>query len=497
MSSPQSSGSLKSELATGSVGLLGVLMQGIATIAPAFAIVSTLVFTVGKAGVTAPLAYLLAGAMLLPLAVSVNQLARAFPSAGGWYTWIARALHPRAGFFAGWYMTLWLPMAPALVFTFVGHKVLTPAVQSAFGVHVPVWAWGVFGIAAVAVSAYQGIKVSERLLVITGLAELGIMVLLALHGLASPGPGGFNVAPFDPRNIPSSGDFFLAVVMSIFAYSGWEAVAPLAEESKDPRRNVPRALLGSVVLMIAFLVLTTWGYLVGLGTDRATELGQATGFPVLALAERLWGPFALLAPIAMLNSALAATAACFNGGTRTWYGMARAGSLPAALGKIHPRRKTPDNAIHVMLGLQVVGGALMAIFGPELVFPTWAVTLTLGLIVMYVLANLGVMRHYFRHPRRNLIVHVVFPVISSAAVLGFGYLSMVPLPDDSSRYALYLFLAYTAIGGAILVVLKLRGREEWLRRAGLAMEERERIGIGIVNVTPKAVGEGTPAPSIL
>jgi len=67
-----------SELAKDSVGLLGVLMQGIATIAPAFAIVSTFVFTVGLAGLSAPLAYLLGGAILLPFAASVNQLAKAF-----------------------------------------------------------------------------------------------------------------------------------------------------------------------------------------------------------------------------------------------------------------------------------------------------------------------------------------------------------------------------------------------------------------------------------
>src|SRR5258706_14760893 len=109
-----------SELAKKSVGLLGVLMQGIATIAPAFATVSTFVFTVGLAGLSAPLAYLLAGGILLPFAVAVNQLAKAFPSAGGWYTWIARSPHPRAGFFAGWYLTPGLPFAPALGFLDMG-----------------------------------------------------------------------------------------------------------------------------------------------------------------------------------------------------------------------------------------------------------------------------------------------------------------------------------------------------------------------------------------
>jgi amino acid transporter len=465
-------------LAQGSVGLLGVLMQGIATIAPAFAIVSTFVFTVGLAGLAAPLAYLLAGAILLPLAVSVNQLARAFPSAGGWYTWIARALHPRAGFFAGWYLTLWLPLAPALVFSYLASTVLCPAVRAAWGVDVPVWAWTVGGIALVAVTAYRGIKMSERVLVVTGLSELAIMVALAVSGLVAPGPGGFSLAPFDPRQVPAGGTLFLAVVFSIFAYSGWEAVAPLAEESKNPRRNVPLGLLLSVIVMIGFLVLTVWGYLVGIGTEAVATITTAKDFPVFTLATRVWGRLWILAPLAMLNSALAATAACFNGGTRTWYGMARSGSLPAALARIHPRRQTPDNAITFMLGLQLVGGGLCAIFGPGAVFPTWALTITLGLIVMYVLANAGVMKHYLTTAREelNVVTHLAFPMVSTVAVLYVGYKSVVPLPDPPARYALFFFAAYTAAGAGVLAYLKARGREHWLARAGLAMEEAERGG---------------------
>jgi amino acid transporter len=480
---------LPSELAANSMGLVGVLMQGIATIAPAFAIVSTFVFTVGLAGVAAPVAYLLAGAILLPLAVSVNQLAKAFPSAGGWYTWIARALHPRAGFFAGWYMTLWLPLAPALVFSYTAKTVLSPAVLTQYGIDVPVWVWTVIGVGFVAWTAYRGVKVSERLLVIMGLTEIAIMVALAVSGLVSPGPGGFSFAPFNPAKVPSGGALFLAVVFSIFAYSGWEATAPLAEESRNPRRNVPLGLLGSVIAMVLFLCFTVWGYLVGIGTDRVATITTAKEFPVFTLAAGVWGGLWVLAPLAMLNSALAATAACFNGGTRTWYGMARSGSLPAALGKVHPRRKTPDNAIHLMVGFQIGAGILTAVFGAEAVFPTWALTLTLGLIVMYVLANLGVIRHYRTEARAefNPITHLLFPVISTVAVLFVGYKSIVPLPDPPARYAIFFFLAYTAAGVGVLLYLKSRGREDWLEKAGLAMAESERVA------GPEAAPASAPA----
>jgi amino acid transporter len=191
---------------------------------------------------------------------------------------------------------------------------------------------------------------------------------------------------------------------------------------------------------------------------------------------RVWGGFWILVPFAALNSALAATVACFNAGTRTWYGMARSGSLPAALAKVNPQHQTPDNAIHLMLGPQFLGGGLCAIFGAEKVFRTWALAVTLGLITMYILANVGVVKYYARAKERSLITHVAFPIFSTVAVLYVGYKSVVPLPEPPARYAIVLFLAYTAAGAAFLAYLKSRGREDWLGKAGVAMQEAERVG---------------------
>jgi Amino acid permease. len=87
-------------------------MQGIATIGPSFAILASFVFIVGFAGLVTPWAFLFGGILLGLQALSAAQLAKVFPSAGGWYTWIARAFHPRAGFFAGVLFSIWLPPWP-------------------------------------------------------------------------------------------------------------------------------------------------------------------------------------------------------------------------------------------------------------------------------------------------------------------------------------------------------------------------------------------------
>lgn len=454
-------------LRANTIGLAGVLMQGLATIAPAFAILSTFVFTVGLAGVAAPLAYLIAGGLLVPLAVTASELARVFPSAGGWYTWIGRSLSPRAGFFAGWYVTLWLPLAPTLIFAYMASTVLRPTLATECGVDVPVWLWTVAGVGTIAFTAYRGVQVSERVLVITGLAEIALMVALAISGLLNPGPGGLNLAPFDASRVPPGGSLFVAVVFAIFAYSGWEAIAPLAEESKDPKRNLPLALIGSVLAMIVFLVLSVWGYLIGLGTDEVSRIAGAQTFPVFLLAQRVWGPAWVLGPLAMLNSALAASAACFNGGTRTWFGMARSGSLPAWLARVNPKRQTPDNAITLMLGCQLVSGLLVVGIDADTALPVWAFALTFGLIAMYVMASIGVIKYYASVGRaaRSPVRHLAFPLLSIVAMLVVAYKSLFPLPDPRLIVAVYFFLGYTALGGVVLLYLKLSGRDAWLEEA--------------------------------
>ena len=394
-----SEGTVRTELRENAVGLPGMLMQGIATIAPSFAILASFVFIVSWAGVVTPWAYLFGGALLSLQALSAAQLAKVFPSAGGWYTWIARAFHPRAGFFAGVLFSIWLPPVGALTLSFLAKTVLEPSIKAEYGVTIPWWIWVIAGLALVIYFAYQGIVLSEKALIITGTIEILIMVALAFTGLADPGPGGFSLAPLNPGNFGLATNLFLGVVFSIFAFSGWESTGPLAEESKNPKRNVPIGLVGSVIILMIYFVFVTWGYLVGIGVDKVGSIPTASAFPVATLAQRVWSGAWVFLLFALLNSAIAVSIACFNGGTRTWYGMGRSGVLPTALGKVNPKRKTPVNAIHLEVAVQVVAFVCVLIWGVENVFFTWASTITLGLILMYSLANIGVVKYYLTEAR--------------------------------------------------------------------------------------------------
>ena len=470
-----STGSVKTELRENAVGLPGMLMQGIATIGPSFAILASFVFIVSFAGLVTPWAYLFGGILLGLQALSAAQLAKVFPSAGGWYTWIARAFHPRAGFFAGVLFSIWLPPVATLTMAFLAKTVLEPSIKAEYGVDVPWWIWVVAGVALVIFFAYQGISISEKALIITGLIEIVIMVALAFTGLASPGPGGFSFGPLNPGNFGLAGNLFLGVVFSIFAFSGWESTGPLAEESKNPKRNVPIGLVGSVVILTIYFVFVTWGYLVGIGVSKVGSIPTASAFPVATLAQRVWGGAWVLLLFALLNSAIALSIACFNGGTRTWYAMGRSGVLPKMVGKVNPTRKTPVNAIGLQVGVQVLAFACVLIWGAENVFFSWANAITIGLVLMYVLCNIGVVKYYLTEGRSqfNPLLHIVVPVIASAAgivVVWKSYFS--PFTSTGPVFwGLMTFIVVLVLTVVILIYLRVTGREDWMRRAQLVFEQ--------------------------
>jgi amino acid transporter len=107
------------------------------------------------------------------------------------------------------------------------------------------------------------------------------------------------------------------------------------------------------------------------------------------------------------------------------------------------------------------------------VFFTWALTITLGLILMYILANAGVVKYYLTERRSELnpFLHIVFPIVGSGAVAYVGYRSVVPLPDPPVEYAPIVLVVYLAIGAALLLYHYARGNKEWLVKAQMAMEE--------------------------
>lgn len=457
---------MNTDLERGVLHLPGVLMQALTHIAPSIGVIFGIQAVASFAGVATPDAFAIAGIIMLLLGVSVTQLARRLPSAGGYFTYVSRGVGPRAGFFTGWCFLLYEPVGAGINLAFAGGLV-EATLKSEYGFTLPWWVTALVLGLVLSGLTYAGIKLSVKTVMILGSIELVLCTTLALWGLLSPGPGGVNFTPFDPSKAISFNGLFLGVVFCIFNFAGFESVAPLAEETVNPRRNLPRAIMLSLTLVLVFFLFTSWGVLVGWGTNHVGGF-VSNGSPVLTLAHRLWHGAWIIMLVVYLNAVLAACIAVQNAGTRFLFGVARAGLLPAALAKVDPKRKTPINAVYLQCALTlviaIVGGIVA---GPEQTLIFGGLVLTLMAIVIYSLGNLAVLLLYRREYRRefDLRWHLICPLLSTAALVWLGYKSVSPLPTGPAHTGPYVALGWVAIGLVATVVAGSRGRE-WLRRAG-------------------------------
>ena len=310
-------------------------------------------------------------------------------------------------------------------------------------------------------------------MLITGGLEMIIVMALALTGFIDPPTGtGITLNVFNPSFIPAGEGFALAVVFSVQGLTGWEASAPLAEETKNPRRNVPLSVYLSIILIGTFLVIVFWGVITGFGND-ADAIAKSPELPALALAHRVWGAGWIIILIAFLNSALAVQIACANVGTRMWYGMARSGSFPKPLAKVDPVRKTPINAILLEMVVNAAVGLYVGfVFGPDIgFFLMTGLILVLAVSYAYIFANVAVFRLYWTEYRSefNWILHVVFPIVSSLVLLYAIYKSF-PLASPFDL-APIVDGGWFVVGIVILLVLRARGHEDWLAKAGESIAE--------------------------
>jgi amino acid transporter len=467
----------KTELKAGALRLPEVLMQSITLVAPAIATLFSFGFIVGSfAGINAPLAFLIVTIIALMLAVNLAMLARAFPSAGGYFTYLSRAIHPRVGLFAGWLYFLINPLVPAPILVYMG-TVLEGELKAKYDFTFPWWLFFILALALVMFVSYSGVSLSGKALIVLGSAEIAIVVLLSVWGLFDSGPGGFNFQPLNPSHISDVGNhaFFLAVVFGIFSITGWEGACPIAEESENPHSNVPKALIISVLVTGSILIFCTWFLLIGWGTDKVSTIATSANLPPLVLADKYWGSVYWLVLLALVNSTLAVCIASNLVGTRMWYSMGRAGALPKWFTELNPRFKTPWNAIHMQFAVILISAVILTWWwGKSNIWFVDGGMITFALGAIYILGNVAVLLYYTREKRSefNFILHGVFPVVSSVAVAIIWWESLHPFPVAPFKWGPITTFVWAGIGVVIVAVLALMGKEEWLAAAGRAAEER-------------------------
>jgi amino acid transporter len=449
-SSPQTD-SLRAD----ALSFASVLTQSITHIAPAMGLVVTVQFVTTMAGIASPLAFFLAFLIVMLLGVCLAQLALHLPSAGGYYTYVSRSLNPKAGFLVGWMFFIYDPLTAAINLAYLGFLLQTTLRIEAH-VNCPWYVVYIVLSLLITLLIYRGIELSAAFVLWFTVIEIAIILALCVAGLMHPGDGHVRLEDFvSPHNFQNKG-LYLAIVFSIFTFTGFEAICPLAEETRDPQRTIPRAILLSITLMGIFFVFTTLAVLTGWGNSHIDGFASSPENPVILLAKRLWGGAWMLVLVAVTNSILGAAISGTNAAVRVFYAMGRARSMPAALAYVHPRFRTPVNAILVQTFITLTVGIGIGFWvGPDQEYFLIGVLMTLVLIFIYSMGNLGVYFLYRneRPQEFNVILHVLFPILSTISMVWVAYHSVVPLPTGPLRYIPMIVAVWLLAGIVVLLTV--------------------------------------------
>ena len=463
-----------------SIGLTQVLFQSITHMAPAAAVAYSIYISVPDARQALPLAVGLALIACICAATAIGQLAKLFPSAGGMYTYTARSLGPWAGFLVAWLFILFEPLVAPFLYLEFGWA-MTDVFRTEVGWDYTGqwWIWVALMTLLVFLLTYRDIRLSTTAGVILGGFEIAIFGALAIWMLIS-NAGDMNLQPFNPNHAVNDwGGVFKGMVFAILAFIGFEAAAPLGEEAKHPRKAVPRAVVGSAILIGLFYVLCAYAWVFGAGFDNFVN--QATGAdPWRALGRTFWAGGWVLVFLAICNSIAANSNAAVNAGTRVFYALARNRLAPRQLGHTHPRFKTPHVAIIWMSLFALVLSLLFGWkWGPLTGFAMIATMAVPVVILVYMLVSVGCIAYYLGPARQqfNVLLHAVLPV--GGIVLFFFplYYQFYKYPPTYPvKYANWVAIAWTVLG-LVLMIFLVRWRPERLRDMERVYVEDETVAV--------------------
>ena len=393
---------LKRVLGLPSLVLFGLVYMVPLTVFTTYGIVAQI------SGGRVPMAYIVTLAAMVFTARSYGLMSRAFPFAGSAYTYTQRSFGPGIGFLAGWALMLdylFLPM--------INYLVIGIYMGAAFPA-IPSW---IFILAAIILATVLNvigiISVARTNFLIIALQAVFIVVFIAMSIGAISQTGSVDpLGPFTGTGDPGGLTPVLAgAAVLCLSFLGFDSVSTLAEETRDPKKAVPKAImLTTVSAGILFIVLSYVGHLV-LPTHAFTDVDSAALDVMATAGGQFLAAFFTAAYVAgCIGSAIAAQASV----SRILYAMGRDKVLPGAFfGRINQRFGTPVLAI---LSVSVVSLLALAIDLGLL-----AEMISFGALIAFSVVNLSVVKHYYLRGNlrkgADLFNHLIVPLIGFALVI--------------------------------------------------------------------------------
>jgi amino acid transporter len=409
----------------GALGLIDISASTMANIGPAYSFYFGFAGIVLLAGLASPLVVLVAAVAIALLGNTLSEFSRAHPSTGGFITFVGKTFGGTSA------VTTALVAGAGYIIAIAGVLVISGGflsimLQFYFNVSIPWIIFTALFTAGAMFMMFRGVAVSTRLAGFFFAFELTVLLVVSIAVLIKNG-GHLSSVPFQPSHVLNGfSGLGVAFPLAIYLFIGWENSAALAEETINPRRNVPRAVFLSIAMMAFTYLLLAYATVTGFHYNAAAL--TAPLIPFIAVAHSVAAWLAFIAYLAGLTSTLGVLIAAVNSQCRLIFNAGREGLLPRWIGRVHPARRTPVNAIIAFVGIAGVitlGWALGHWIGGNgdslsaLNFFFEASTMgTILILFVYLAANVALPFYYrkYRPAEFSPVKHVVLPALGVAVV---------------------------------------------------------------------------------
>jgi amino acid transporter len=433
------------------LGFPTLLAQSVALISPTMTAVLIIALAFGDAGQGTWAAYLFGTVMLLFVVLGLNQFSRRSATAGSMYAYTARGLGPAAGVLSGWSL-IWSYWGIATA-GLAGFAIFAQQFLTGIGVHshvTPFLFFAISGLTALTI-AWKDIRISSLLtLALEAISVTCILALAAVvlfkHGLS------VDTAQVQLKGV-SLKDMDFAIVICIFSLVGFESATTLGSEAKRPLRNVPRAVIWSLLITGAFMVFMSYvevfatkhmGVSLGTLSTPLTNISAAYGVSFFKV------PVALGAMVSFFSLSLS----CLNAGARIIFPLGGHGFLPKRMHAVHAKNMTPHMALAsygaVILTIAFVLHATGT--SPLTIFDDAGTLAAFGFLFAYFMITVAA-PFYLRKLGALRARHVAIAVAAFACLLVPTIGSFYPAPPWPVNLFPYMFLAFMLLGGARLYLM--------------------------------------------
>jgi len=302
-------------------------------------------------------AILIAMVAMLFTGISYGRMARAYPSAGSAFTYVAQEVNPTVGFITGWSMVMDYMLNPLICTVWCAGQ----AAQFAPGV--APWIWKIFFAVVFTLLNIRGIKTSSRInagmAVLMGMVVVAIFVAAARYIFGTHHDAAYFTRPFyDPATFTASG-LFGCTSIAVLTYIGFDGISTLSEEAENPRRNILYAtVLTCVVIGVLSAVEVYVAQLMWPASEPFPDINTAYSY----VAGRSWAPLFPVVGFTLLLANFGSGLGAQIGAARLLYGMGRSNALPKAFfGAVDEKHRVPRNNVFVVGAVALVGAFVLEI----------------------------------------------------------------------------------------------------------------------------------------